>query len=71
MLFLLWDFTHELSWRSPGLIVGGFSNFRLHLWVVHHHIGSISEKKTEFINTDAMVLPLVNEYNHHQLQHVG
>lgn len=42
------DFTHELSWWAPGIIVGGLSDFRLHLCVVHHHIGAVQKKKTRF-----------------------
>lgn len=42
---ILGYFPHQLSGRSPGVIIGGFPHLGLDFWVVHYNIGAVGKKK--------------------------
>lgn len=37
---VLCDLLHCSTMWAPGIVIGGFPDFGLHLWVIHHHIGA-------------------------------
>lgn len=46
---LLGYLAHKLTRGAPRVIIGGFSNLGLDLWIVHHHIGT--GRRTQQENT--------------------
>lgn len=41
---ILGYFPHELSRRSPGIIIGGFPHLGFDFWVVHYNIGAVAKQ---------------------------